>query len=805
MFFKMLKSDLKRKKGLNIILFIFIFVASALVFAGSVMIFSNVTSKRTAKKLCKTSDMMFLTFDYRGDSGKISADVKEFLDSYENVTDWSLSVLTLISSDTVDFPNYDEKKDSYLFRSRIQCLTTLPREHDLLYNTNDEPFYVPNGCIAIPVQMASATGVKAGDKVKIVNDYGDVYELEVCSIFKDNSNNGVRRYIVSDADYRLLSGNFVRIYNSYSVHLKDASTSKSDELLNKLELKDIPLTLLSSNGGLDNDFVLMEIISVFIILISAFLIAIIFMTIRFTIIADLKSEEKEIGMMKALGVDSLSFRWLFAAKYIAFSVVGGFIGIIAGIPISVRIVNMFGPDSILPERYEIVLIGIIAVIAIMTMMIVFSLFVMRRMERITVIDAIHGENRGERFGKGFPMFLHRRKRMSVPMFTALTDILSRFKRYIFLIISYSLGGAILLLVFNIRNSVMDPGYTRYWMYHDYDFSVEFTEEERDNISRACERTGKTYPEIVNEKFLSAGIPARIDCMKAGNGHISFDGEDKYFGVYWGKGEPEKFTYRKGGTAPKLENEAAMSSYTATEMDVHVGDVLKLRVYEYNDDHTDREENEREIIITALIDVLEDGEPVIVMGDDYDSGYVNAYKWSGTVIDAPVKDKPAIVEKMRAMEGVKSALIGKDAMREDISVFDSLFFMLEFGVGGAVLLVMMLITYLYVSIFVTEEIPETALLKSMGFRNISVKAVYLLRILLLTLISLVFSEIYIWTLGNTLFGAFMKQYEIMGMRFDFEFPVSFILIPLIIISAVLLTTLFTLKGINGIGIWKISEE
>ena len=38
MFFKMLKSDLKRKKGLNVILFIFITVASVLVFAGAVEI-----------------------------------------------------------------------------------------------------------------------------------------------------------------------------------------------------------------------------------------------------------------------------------------------------------------------------------------------------------------------------------------------------------------------------------------------------------------------------------------------------------------------------------------------------------------------------------------------------------------------------------------------------------------------------------------------------------------------------------------------------------------------------------------------
>jgi ABC-type antimicrobial peptide transport system permease subunit len=110
-----------------------------------------------------------------------------------------------------------------------------------------------------------------------------------------------------------------------------------------------------------------------------------------------------------------------------------------------------------------------------------------------------------------------------------------------------------------------------------------------------------------------------------------------------------------------------------------------------------------------------------------------------------------------------------------------------------------------SIFVAEEVPETALLKSMGFRDISVKAEYMLRIALLLLISLVLGEAYIWTLGNLLFEKFMEQYEVTGMRFDLEFPVSFIVIPLLMLTCLLLTALITLRGVKHIGIWKISEE
>ena len=804
MFFKMLKSDLKRKKGLNVILFVFIAVASILVFAGSVQIFSNFTRDKTAKKLCRSSDTMLWTADVGENSEYSTKTAEEFLDSEENVIDHSSSVMTILNDDTIDYPDFEEM-NSYIIQSKIQCIVTLPLEHDCVYDLKDEPFSVPNGCIAVPIDISLNTGVKKGDLIRFTTDTGYTYELEVCCIFKDNLDNGLRRFIVSDADYEVLSKDSVQKYISHSVRLKNASQEKKIELENKLEKKEVDLLTITHNDAFDNDHVILQVISVFIILISVFLIAIIFMTIRFTMIADLKSEEKEIGMMKALGVDSLRFRWLFAAKYIAFAIVGGIFGIAAGLPVAGMLVNMFGPDCILPERYEMITIGVLAVAAIITMMIVFSLLVMIRINRISVIDAIHGENHGERFGKGFPMYLHRRKKMPIPLFLALNDILGRFKRYIFLIIAYSLGAAILLLVFNLRNTIINPNYTRYWLIHDYDFELLLTEELSDKISAERERTGESFYGVINNMFADEGIPAHYDIMYRGTAVLDRGENSHYFTLLWKKGEPEKFEYRKGGTVPKLANEAAMSAYTANKLGIKTGDVIKFRLREKNEDHTGRRWNEKEIVITALIDYLEDGDSVLIMGSEYEDGY-KAGRWrAGAVIDAPEKEKPAVLKQMRDIYGEQNILDGRHAVMNDVGNFDRLFFLLEYGVGGAVLLVLMLITYLYMSIFVAEEVPETALLKSMGFRSISIKAAYLLRISLLLLISLVLGEGYIWTLGNYLFEIFMKQYNVTGMRFEFEFPVSFIVIPLIMLAAQLLTALLTLRSVKNIGIWKISEE
>ena len=235
-----------------------------------------------------------------------------------------------------------------------------------------------------------------------------------------------------------------------------------------------------------------------------------------------------------------------------------------------------------------------------------------------------------------------------------------------------------------------------------------------------------------------------------------------------------------------------------------GDVIKMKINDNNADHTGRELVEREIVITALIDYMEQNSPTMIMGDEFEGAYKYGYRCTGYTIDAPESEKPAVLKQLK--EFIDGKVIGGyEAIRRDVGDFDRLFLLLEFGVGGAVLLVLMLITYLYMSIFVAEEVPETALLKSMGFRDITIKSEYMIRIALLLLISLILGEVYIWTLGNMLFENFMKQYEVTGMGFEFEFPVSFIVIPLIMLTCLLLTAVFTLRGVKHIGIWKISEE
>ena len=715
--------------------------------------------------------------------------------------------MTRIDPLRMDYPNVKEDENNSFFKKQTY-LMKLPREYDLIYDSNDEPFSLKSGTVACPVDFTTKIGLRLGDKLKFTTALGDVYELEVARFFKESGFNSRNRIIVADEDYDVLTKDEVRKMKDYGLFIKECNPVKIDEIYESLKAEKLICPIYMKYDFSDDSFIMQAIVSVFVVIISAFLIAIIFMTIRFTMIADLKSEEKEIGMMKALGVDSFSFRWLFAAKYIAFAVVGGAIGIAAGIPVSGYVVNLFNANVILPQKHEIFIIGIIAVLVIIAMMIGFSLMVMRRINKISVIDSIHGENCGERFGKGFPLFLHKRKKMSVPFFLAVTDILGRFKRYIFLIIAYTLGAAIILLAYNVRNSIISKNYMKLFLYHTIDFDVHLTGEFYKDVDKRIEAEGKNTHAVINEMFEENGFPAYIDTLNCSWGTLLNEKDEKVknFDIIWGE-NMDKIRYRDGGRLPKLENEAAMSYFTANRLGIKLGDVVTVDISEEIEDGLSTENVKRQLVITAFFDYFEAGNPEIIMGKDYRKGQeIYPKDWIGYVIDAPESQKADIVKAMKKRFGGDAIRTWQEALKEDqMADYDRLFALLEYVLGSAVLFVLILITYLYSTVFVTEETPEIALLKSTGFTDGSIRKWHLLRMTVLVLFSVVIAEVLFKTLGQLLMTKFMESYEVTGVNFLPEITFSFVLIPLMVLCAVLLTVSLTLKGIRNIGIWKISEE
>ena len=801
MFLKMLKSDLKQKKGLSIVLFLFITAASVLVFVSGVQIYQFFTSAQRNSTACKSSDMIVYSPVMSED--KYEKELENILDKDTNVAGFYRKEIRELSAGCFDFPYAEESETDQLKYGRYY-LMKLNLEGDLLYTLDDKPFAVENGTIWISEQMRSVAYAEVGQTVRLTTDLGNTYELVIAGFYKQPySSKYTKWYIVSDGDYDLLSGEIFNKTKMYGVKFKTMDIASYIVLNDKITKSTFADTELQNPESSD-EYILSYIIAIFISLISIFLILIVVMTIRFTIIAALKDEEREIGMLRAIGADSIKFRWIFAAKYIFFAFTGGIIGIIAGLPVSKTVLLTFSPGNIMPSLGEMLIIGVCSVLFITAIIIFFSLLVMRHINKISVVAAIKGQNKAEHFGSTRGLLLHKHQKMIPSFYLACADLTKRLKRYIFLFIAYTLGVLIILFAVNIKNSVITPEFLKYSLNYQVDFFLRFPDEQFWEYIDKAQKTNKELWDIVNDEIKEAGIPAHIDAEHYQSlGRLKHNESEYSSVIWWGSGDISKLSYH-AGSIPVHKDEVALSWSAANSLGIALGDEVELTIpySTIKNDKTEYTEIKTKFKVTGFVNAIDGGVPIALIGSEFDIPSRGKI-YIATIIDSDNKD--AVLEQLKDHFGAETVLTGMEYTRNMLITYSTIFDILEYAVGAAVLLILALMTYLYSSVFIAEETTEAALMKSIGFRAISIKAAHIFRILILSLVSVIFGEILLRTLGQYIVGIIMESIGITGFELLPEFFMSFIVIPVLITAVVIITQLITLRRIDNIDIRSIRDE
>ena len=221
----------------------------------------------------------------------------------------------------------------------------------------------------------------------------------------------------------------------------------------------------------------------------------------------------------------------------------------------------------------------------------------------------------------------------------------------------------------------------------------------------------------------------------------------------------------------------------------------------------RESTTEKFKVTGLIDILDSGTLTAILSNEYEpKGSQNDFR-SGMamIIDAEGQEKEKVFNDLEKLFGEEETLTGEEYVHRALLEYDQLFTMLEYGVGGFVIFILILMTYLYSSIFIAEEKSEIALLKSLGFTEGSIKAAHVIRILLLALAAVILGELLLQTAGQAIVGMIMGSLGITGFTFLPEWVFSVCVIPCILTAAVVLTQWLNLGQIRKISIWSISNE
>lgn len=813
MYWRMLKKDLKQKIGLNIVLFLFMIMASMFMAIGFVMLYTNLYGAKITYELCNTSDLL-ATINVPVDKPNANREkIENFLTMIPEYVGNSNRQVVIVDSGRVDFLNVVDKDIMQINSARF-IVTDMPREMNLAYDMNDRPFSVESGNIAISQHMSHYANTGIGEKVRITTQMGNIYEFTVSAIYKNPSTEAADFLIVSDADKEVLYAECPLKYDMYEIKLEgikeadyiDVMMNFGTEFLNRLEHTDTVVTT-SKVLFMCDEGIIDILVSVVMEIVAVFLVAMIFVTINFNLKSAIKREEKEIGMMKAIGVYSLSYKALFAVKYLAFAVGGGIIGLPLANVLSKILINRFTYHTIFPSRASQLVISLAAVGVCVSFIIGFTFLSLNRMDKISVMDAIHGENRGERFKK-FPGFmLSRAGNMNVSLFLACSDILKRIKRYIFLIFAYVCGICMVLLVIQMKDSLCSLEYmNRYWQYGARDFEMKIESAYFDKLVQKSGSTAEAL-KLIDENFAAHNIPAHSVYLSVGEVNVYFKDRELLAEMQTGEYNPEKLYYTKG-TAPILSNEVAIPAFWAKKEGIKIGDTISVKYRKLAENKINSEKVTEDFLVTGLYEGFGVSIPSIYMGKEFTGAKLPRTVWFEHVLDCSEKEYDAYFEKMCQLytEDEISFVHKDDVIDYHVGSWVSMFNLMLLVVSVVIAIVLVLLTVLYQNIFIEEETADIALLKSMGFDLKDIKLWHYFRIVILVVISIIVSHVFMCTLGDIIVGEIAKSVlRITKFLLIIRGFSNFVIVPIAVLTVVSAGLLPALAPMKLVQIWRVKNE
>ena len=811
MYWRMLKRDIKDKPALNIVTFIFMVAAVSFTVIGVMLLYSLIGGAQKTYEKCNSSDVIAVVDkDYSDEEGfinDVTEDVMRFSISKEVV----YREIVVFSYRCIEAVGTEAAKVDY---SRTAVVDSIARKYDVPINMNNEFFEVEDGYIAVSQTYANQKGIKEGDKIRLTTQMGNIYEFEISTVYKNPAANVLVTFYLSDYDKEMIYSESPYKTDMYTLSVYPIEGDYVNTLIKTvnpllIEYKDHNIVgnatriIFFTNDGL---FAL--IVSICMIVVAVIIMCVAMITIDFSLKSSIKRDEREIGMMKAIGVWSFSYKTLFIVKYIAFAILGGVLGLPAGFFMSKLLFDKFVMHVMFPDPATLFMIGLAASGITVSLIILSSFFSLRRMNKISVIDAIHGENRGERFTSIPGLFLNNKKQLSVPFFLALSDILRGFKRYFLLVLAYVLGISVVLFIVRLENTIMDTRYSEHYFQNGReDFAFEFDETYYTKLYSGA-GSYRGVIDIVNKNFEDNGIPATIYTNMSSPAEMITGDTKTVCNVEWMDNPTSEVRYIDGGNPPRLRNEIAIGYYFGRQYGIRLGDSVTIEYEKLGEDRISYELASEEFIVTAFFDQYGSNTPTIFMGDEFEGSTMRHEDLFSAVLDVPSSQYDEYFAKMQALypDGEIKFLPKDKVMAHHVPGYDRMFNLIILIVSVTAAIVIMLLSSLYENIFIDEETADIALLKSMGFTKGAIRSWHFWRLMLLSLLSLGLSYVFIDTAGEFLIG---KLFQSLMRCKEFTFTVlpvpNFVIVPLCVIVLLMAVILIVTRLADRIEIWKVRNE
>lgn len=779
-----IKNDFIRNKTIHLALFLFMMFSACLAVLSVITAVQTFTSISTLYEIAQPPHFLQMH------KGKIDQEeIRSFMKKNPLVTYSQIATMIDIYGEnlTVVGPNapYD-LSDCRLDIGLVKQNAT----KDLLLDSSHQKVTLGQGEIGIPVLLKEMYGIAIGEHI-ILTDNSVRKEFVVKEIILDSMMNSPMvsstRILLSDKDFDELVGvvgeleYLVEAYFSNTKQANDFKTAYEDASLaqNGQAITYAMIFTLSA---------LTDIVMVFVLLlVSILLIIVSFICVKFSIMAALEEEVREIGTMKAIGLSFTDIRALYLTKYRVLALVGVGVGYVVALLCSNVVTKHI--SSAFGYIQTSALTGVLSLAVSVLVFLLITYYckkVLKKIRKLTVVDALVSGKGFDKDTKSIKDGLHTAKKLSVNSLMATREVLHAYKNWIVVFSVVLIAVMMIIIPVNLLYTFEAPEFITYMgsSLEDILIEVENGEQLEPNYT-------KVKQILENDSSIKNYYEYRTTRVKTTNSkHVPMN-LDIDSGDMAGNG-----LQYLSGKAPEGQHELALSFLNADELEKGVGDTVELMFHA----------TKQEFVISGIYQDVTSGG--LTAKSKCQFPFLAAKKYSFSV---NLKDSAEIVGKAVEWAAIFGAGVTVDPMEAFINqTLGGVTKQLRTMVFAIALLgasLAMLITVLFMKLRLAKDLSEIAILKAIGFSKQDIHMQYMIKIGLVSLSGILAGVLLTNFLGEKIVNAALgiAGLGIKQVHLITNLAMEYLICPIVLMALVLLVTALVVRTIENYTIVSIIKE
>ncbi|MDP9699295.1 ABC transporter permease [Paenibacillus sp. FSL K6-1558] len=777
MLLRMLRNDLMRKKGITAALFIFVLLAALLVSSGSRMIMELTSSIQYLFSESKTPHFVQM---HSGDLDQ--AKVNTWAEGNAMVEQHQIVEMVNINGANL-YLGTESEKNTVMDIDFV----TQNQQFDYLLNLNSEIIQVRDGEIAVPVYYLQQNKLNIGDQVRINNGAFERSYTIVDFVRDAQMNPSVvhsKRFIVSPDDLGQLKQGVGEM--EYLIEFRLHDPAKTSEFTQAYQNAGLP------NAGPVVTYGLFQIlngmtdgiIAAVIILVSLVLILIAMLCIRFTMLATIEEDYREISVMKAIGISEKDIKRLYLVKYVFMAGLASILGYIASLGVNQLFVSNImlymgkAPATLLHFAVPLLAAGLI-----FTMVVLFCRAVLRRFRSISAVEALRTGSLGDTQIVRNRLNLSRNRWSSVPVFLGLKDVMQRVKMFRLLLFVFIVSSFIMIVPLNFLNTLQAPSFISYMGVGQSDIRIDLR-----HTNDVEQRYARLVNQIENDADVQKYSPLVTSQFKIRNAEGSYDNlsvESGDFSIF-----PLSYL---SGNAPATDREIALSDANSNDLKLKTGDQLTLQVGG----------QDQVMTVSGIYQDVTNGGKTAKALLPYNKDSVLWY-----VVSLDLKDRGVMAAKIATYEKDFSPARVTDLQGYLNQTLGGTIQQLKLVTTLALAIgvfISILITSLFLQMMVAKDNNDIAVLRSIGFALSKIKLKYVVMSLVILIVGVAAGTILSNTLGPMLVSGIMSSFGASKIVFVIDPVQAYVLCPLLLAGTIIITAWISIQSIRETSISKMIVE